>query len=129
MQAEFPRLGGLRPEICRLSIGTLHYGALSRYYSVLQMVIKLPRAQTREHPRRRYTPVDSQGQQCWWVWMVVRFVCVIRVPVCARVSRVCPGSPRAPGVSFYRYCTVPVLYRTEPRFLPVFRRARRGDLS
>ena len=37
--------------------------------------------------------------------MVVRFVCVIRVPVCARVSRVCPGSPRAPGapVSFYRY--------------------------
>ena len=25
---------------------------------------------------------------------VVRFVCVIRVPVCARVSRVCPGSPR-----------------------------------
>jgi hypothetical protein len=31
---------------------------------------------------------------CWWVWMVVRFVCVIRVPVCARVSRVCPSSPR-----------------------------------
>ena len=28
----------------------------------------------------------------YWVWMVVRFVCVIRVPVCARVSRVCPGS-------------------------------------
>ena len=27
-------------------------------------------------------------------WMVVRFVCVIRVPVCARVSRVCPGPPR-----------------------------------
>ena len=29
-------------------------------------------------------------------WMVVRFVCVIRVPACARVSRVsrvCPGSP------------------------------------
>ena len=31
---------------------------------------------------------------CWWVRMVVRFVCVISVPVCARVSRVCPGSPR-----------------------------------
>ena len=46
--------------------------------------------------------------------MVVRFVCVIRVPVCARVSRVCPGSPRAPGVSFYRYCTVPVLSRLPP---------------
>ena len=27
----------------------------------------------------------------WWVWMVVRFVCVIRLPV----SRVCPGSPRS----------------------------------
>ena len=37
---------------------------------------------------------------CWWVWMVVRFVCVIRVPVCARVSRVCVP---APPVSFYRY--------------------------
>jgi hypothetical protein len=32
----------------------------------------------------------------WWVGMVVRFVCVIRVPVCARVSRVCPGSPFLP---------------------------------
>ena len=29
----------------------------------------------------------------WWVWMVVRFVCVIRV-IRARVSRVCPGSPQ-----------------------------------
>jgi hypothetical protein len=27
----------------------------------------------------------------WWVGMVGRFVCVIRMPVCARV-RVCPGS-------------------------------------
>ena len=26
----------------------------------------------------------------WWVGMVLRFVCVIRVPVCARVPRVCP---------------------------------------
>ena len=44
--------------------------------------------------------------------MVVRFVCVIRVPVCARVSRACPVCvPAPPGapVSFYRYCTV--LYR------------------
>ena len=38
---------------------------------------------------------------CRWVWMVVRFVGVIRVPVCARVSRVCPVS-RLPPVSFYR---------------------------
>ena len=27
-------------------------------------------------------------------WMVVRFVRVIRLPACARVSRVIPGSPR-----------------------------------
>ena len=26
----------------------------------------------------------------WWVEMVVWFVCVIRVPVCARAPRVCP---------------------------------------
>ena len=38
----------------------------------------------------------------WWVWMVVRFVCAIRVPACARVSRV-PCVSRAPPVSFYRY--------------------------
>ena len=30
----------------------------------------------------------------WWVWMVVRFVCVIRVPVCP----VCVPAP--PGVFF-----------------------------
>jgi hypothetical protein len=41
--------------------------------------------------------------------MVVRFVCVVRVPLCVRVSResrVCPGSPGVflppPPVSFYR---------------------------
>ena len=31
---------------------------------------------------------------------VVRFVSVIRVPVCARVSRVCPGSPSLPRCLF-----------------------------
>ena len=37
-------------------------------------------------------------------WMVLRFVCVIRVPVCARVSRVCvPCVSRLPPVTFYRY--------------------------
>ena len=35
-----------------------------------------------------------------WVWMVVRFVCVIRVPVCARVSRVCPVCVPAPRGDF-----------------------------
>ena len=39
---------------------------------------------------------------CRWVWMVVRFVCVFRVPVCARVSRACPVCVPAPPVSFYR---------------------------
>jgi hypothetical protein len=37
---------------------------------------------------------DVRGVCCWWVWLVVRFVCV---PLCVRVfrvSRVCPGSPR-----------------------------------
>ncbi len=57
------------------------------------------------------------------VWMVVKFVCVIRVPVCAhgpvwhpgvflpvhvfRVSRVCPGSPRC---LFTGTCTVPGMH-------------------
>jgi hypothetical protein len=48
-----------------------------------------------------------------WVGLVVRFVCVIRVPVCARV---CPGLPasglsRLAPVSFYR--------NTTPNALPV----------
>ena len=45
---------------------------------------------------------------CWWVWqgvwMVVRFVCAIRVPVCARVSRVSeitPPPPPAPPGHFH----------------------------
>jgi hypothetical protein len=33
----------------------------------------------------------------------VRFVYVIRVPVCASASRVCPVCVPAPPVSFYRY--------------------------
>ena len=66
---------------------------------------------------------------CWWVWMVVRFFCVIRVLVRARLSRVCgPGSPGVflpvpvvrystgvcPGspVSFYRYRPDRYRYRT-----------------
>ena len=35
--------------------------------------------------------------------MVVRFVRVIRVPACARVSRVSRVVSRLPPVSFYRY--------------------------
>jgi hypothetical protein len=36
----------------------------------------------------------------WWVGMVVRYVCEIRVPVCPRVSPCVPS--RLPPVSFYR---------------------------
>ena len=63
----------------------------------------------RRHGRRAVVRV------CRWVWMVVRFVRVIRVPACARVSRVsCPWLrfdecvpcvSRLPPVSFYRYKT------------------------
>ena len=35
-------------------------------------------------------------------WMVVRFVRVIRLPACARVSRVSRCVSRLPPVSFYR---------------------------
>ena len=44
----------------------------------------------------------------------MRFVYVIRVPVCASASRVCPVCVPAPPVSFYRYTgTVPLLYRIQ----------------
>ena len=69
--------------------------------------------------------VSAVARSCGCVvgsgWFVVRFVRVIRVPACARVSRVsrvCPGSPRClftgryctfvsrlPPVSFYRLFT------------------------
>ena len=52
-------------------------------------------------PPRRRTAVG------WWVWMVVRFVCLIRVPVCP----VCVSA--SPGVF------LPVLYRSPGVFLPV----------
>ena len=41
---------------------------------------------------------------CRCFWMVVRFVCVLRVSACALV---CPVCVPAPPVSFYRYSTVP----------------------
>jgi len=71
---------------------------------------------------------DVRGVCCWWVWMVVRFVCVVRGPLCgrvSRVSRVCPGSPGVflpyvpapPGV-FLPVC--PVCVPAPPGvFLPV----------
>jgi hypothetical protein len=46
------------------------------------------------HQRDDRNPVPVRGVCCWWVWLVVRLVCV---PLCvrvSRVSRVCPGSPR-----------------------------------
>ena len=53
------------------------------------------------------------------VWMVLRFVCVIRVPVCARVSRVCvPCVSRLPPVTFYRYRYVSKLFKHSDGVLP-----------
>jgi len=44
---------------------------------------------------------DVRGVRCWWVWMVVRFVCAVRVPLCVRVSRECPVCvPRLPRCLF-----------------------------
>ena len=42
-----------------------------------------------------------------------RFVCVIRVPVCARASRVCPGSPRClfTGVERVVLVEIPTQFR------------------
>ena len=57
--------------------------------------------------RLRFRPsrgrAGVKGRVCRWVWMVVRFVCVIRVPARVRpcvpcVSRVCSGSP---GVFYF----------------------------
>ena len=51
--------------------------------------------------------------------MVVRFVCVIRVSVCARVSRVCPGSPGIflpvlpPVLCFRRLSPIDVTFLTD----------------
>ena len=65
----------------------------------------------------------SCGLCVWWVWMVVRFVCVIRVPVCARVPRLCPVCvSRLPPVSSC-VCSrrvglgilKPILYKTRNR--------------
>ena len=67
--------------------------------------------------RLRFRPsrgrAGVKGRVCRWVWMVVRFVCVIRVPVCARVSRVCPVCVPAPPVSFTFYRLL-----SRPRFRP-----------
>jgi hypothetical protein len=63
-----------------------------------------PQPSSNLHAGRRSTPSTAR------VWIVVRFVCVVRVPLCVRVSRVCPGSPRC---LFTGTGTVqaPVLYR------------------
>jgi hypothetical protein len=94
--------------------------------------------------RSSYRHVSGFGRRAcgsvrvrWWVGMVVRFVCVISVPVCVRAPRVCPVSrlprcfftgtgscvpcvSRLPPVSFYRVSCVrlpPVLACLLP---PVF---------
>ena len=67
------------------------------------MVIKVPRS--RESTPVAVTPPSTTlvVRVCRWVWMVVRFVCVIRAPVCP-VCPVCvPCASRLPPVSCYRY--------------------------
>ncbi len=52
------------------------------------------KAETRDSRCIYNVPVKRGVCCCWWVWLVVRLVCV---PLCvrvSRVSRVCPGSPR-----------------------------------
>ena len=88
-----------------------HRDALSGHRDALSLVIGMrgnrwSASERRWGTQRRITvPVSVVVRSCvwvrWWVGMVVRFICVIRVPVCARVrpcapcvSRVCPGSPR-----------------------------------
>jgi hypothetical protein len=64
MQAEFPRFGGLRSDICRLA---------PCIYLSRCIISLLPRTTdgnqvaplTREHPRRRYTPVDLTVDYPW----------------------------------------------------------------
>ena len=34
--------------------------------------------------------MDVVVRVCWWVWMVMRFVCVIRVITVCRCAPVCP---------------------------------------
>jgi hypothetical protein len=87
--------------------------------SVVVRVLREPC--TGRSTRMRSTPLREGGERsrqepswraCLCAWrrgrskaMLDRFVCVIRVPVCPRVSRVCPGSPR------YLF-TVPVFIET-----------------
>ena len=77
-----------------------HRDALSGHRDALSLVIGMRRnrwsaSERRWGTQRRITvPVSVVVRSCvwvrWWVGMVVRFVCVIRVPVCARAPRVCP---------------------------------------
>jgi len=54
---------------------------------------------TRTHKGTQYPVPVPVTKRCSWVWMVVRFVCAVRVPLCVRVSRVCPVCvPAPPGV-------------------------------
>ena len=54
------------------------------------------------HRRTGKTKVTTtQGCVGGFGWLLGSSVCVIRVPVCNRLARVCPGSPL---VSFYWYC-------------------------
>jgi hypothetical protein len=74
--------------------------------------------------RSSYRHVSGFGRRAcgsvrvrWWVGMVVRFVCVISVPVCVRAPRVCPVS-RLPRF-FLQVVLCPVCVPAPPGvFLP-----------
>ena len=87
----------------REAAGSGSLGAASSE-SAAGSVCSAPGLRLLSRPRIR----SSRGRVwvCWRVWMVVRFVCVFRVLVSARVSRVCPGMSRLPPVSFTGGVTV-----------------------
>ena len=68
-----------------------------RYNIDEKLLLPVPVKRHREEPG----PVPVR-KRCSWVWMVVRFVCAVRVPLCVRVSRVCPVCVPAPQLYFYR---------------------------
>ena len=57
-------------------------------------------------------------------------VCVIRVPVCARVSRVCPGSPRGVFLPYsYRTVFTPDIYSRAARAPSLLARSRLLEIN
>ena len=90
---------------CRRRVPPVHHGPQSPPFWFLPAFSAVP-VHTLMTYMHMYTVVYCRETErcvvvrvCRWFWMAVRFVCVIRVPVCARVSRACPVCvPAPPGV-------------------------------